>query len=430
MRQIGQTRVKSVLFTAAAAIAVMTAGCEGKPASTGGAVGGSAGTEAPGPANIGSTQESGSRNTPVVPKLTEQKAADYTQEILASGLNVPWELVIAPDGRQFFTERPGQLRMIRDGKLQEKPLLKLQDPFISSGEGGLLGLALDPGFAVNSYLYVYHTYSDGGETKNRVLRLKLQGDEARIDRVLIDGIPGAENHNGGRIKFGPDNMLYITTGEKYDPPLAQDKSSLGGKILRLKPDGSIPDDNPFQGSPVYSWGHRNAQGLAWDPRNGALLSSEHGQSAHDELNVIVPGGNYGWPLIEADETGSPEAAGPLIPPLLHSGRDTWAPSGMTFIRQGPWQGRLAVAGLRGMKLLLFTLEPEGAPASGAASSVPGYKLAKAEAAFDGSFGRLRSVTEGPDGSLYLLTSNRDGRGKPAGDDDKIVRLKPKRSGAE
>ncbi|MEC0245738.1 PQQ-dependent sugar dehydrogenase [Paenibacillus chitinolyticus] len=430
MRQNGQTRVKSALFTAAAAIAVMTSGCEGKPASTGGAGGGSAGTEAPGPTKAGHAPESGSVNAPVVPELTEQKAADYSREVAASGLNVPWELVVAPDGRLFFTERPGQLRMIRDGKLQKKPLLKLQDPFVSSGEGGLLGLALDPGFAANSYLYVYHTYAGEGETRNRVLRLKLQGDEALIDRVLLDGIPGAENHNGGRIEFGPDNMLYVTTGEKYDPPLAQDKNSLGGKILRIKPDGSIPDDNPFPGSPVYSWGHRNAQGLAWDPRNGALLSSEHGQSAHDELNVIVPGGNYGWPLIEGDETGSPKASGPLIPPLQHSGQDTWAPSGMTFIRQGPWQGRLAVAGLRGTKLLLFTLEPERATTSGALSSVPGYKLIKAEAAFDGSFGRLRSVAEGPDGSLYLLTNNRDGRGKPTGDDDKIIRLKPKRSGAE
>ncbi|MFE6797337.1 PQQ-dependent sugar dehydrogenase [Paenibacillus chitinolyticus] len=432
MRQNGQTRVKSALLTAAAAaaIAVMASGCEGKPASTGGTGAGPAGTEAPGPANAGEARGSGSGNASVVPELVEQNAADYTREIVASGLNVPWELVFAADGRIFFTERPGQLRMIRDGKLQEKPLLKLQDPFISSGEGGLLGLALDPGFAANSYLYVYHTYAGEGETKNRVLRLKLQGDQALVDRVLLDGIPGAENHNGGRIKFGPDGMLYVTTGEKYDPPLAQDKNSLGGKILRISPDGSIPEDNPFQGSPVYSWGHRNAQGLAWDPRSGNLLSSEHGQSAHDELNVIVPGGNYGWPLIEGDESGSPKAAGALIPPLLHSGKDTWAPSGMTFIRQGPWQGRLAVAGLRGTKLLLFTLEPDRTSVPGAGASVPVYKLTKAEAAFAGTFGRLRSVTEGPDGSLYLLTNNRDGRGQPAGDDDKIIRLKPKRSGAE
>ncbi|WP_068775391.1 sorbosone dehydrogenase family protein [Paenibacillus sp. FJAT-26967] len=380
-----------------------------------------------------SNQESTAEgNKPVVPKLQEISKTGYDTEIVASGLNVPWEIAFASGDRIYFTERPGKVRVIQGDKLQEKPLLTLEEPFVSSGEGGLLGLALDPAFDTNSYLYVYHTYTSGAETRNRVLRLVQEGDTARIDRTLIDGIPGAENHNGGRIKFGPDGMLYITAGDKYEPSLAQDQQSLGGKILRIRPDGTIPDDNPFPGSPVYSWGHRNAQGLAWEPGSGNLFSSEHGQSAHDELNVVIPGGNYGWPLIEGDETTAKDGVSSpaLIPPLLHSGRDTWAPSGMTFVTQGPWKGRLVAAGLRGTRLLVFSLEAEkkSGPAAqgspGDAGKPPVYRITAAELAYKDVFGRLRTVSEGKDGFLYLLTNNRDGRGKPAGDDDKIIRLKP------
>jgi glucose/arabinose dehydrogenase len=167
---------------------------------------------------------------------------------------------------------------------------------------------------------------------------------------MLDGIPGDTNHNGGRIKVGPDGYLYVTTGERYKPELAQDKDSLGGKILRISLDGSIPQDNPWPDSPVYSWGHRNPQGLAWQPDTGVLYSSEHGQSSHDEINIIKPGANYGWPLIEGDETAGKGGVS-LRLPLLHSGNQTWAPSGMTFITQGPWSGELLVAGLAGEQLL-------------------------------------------------------------------------------
>ncbi|WP_341346867.1 PQQ-dependent sugar dehydrogenase [Paenibacillus sp. FSL H3-0469] len=334
----------------------------------------------------------------------------YTAETLASGLEVPWEMAFAPDGRIFITERTGSLRVIENGKLRDAPLLKLSDPLVSKGEGGLLGLALDADFEQNGRAYVYHTYrTEEGETANRVLQLQIGSSAAEISGVLLDHIPGDTNHNGGRIKIGPDGNLYITTGDRYEPELAQDNNSLGGKILRITPRGSIPEDNPWPGSPVYSMGHRNAQGLAWQPESGALYSSEHGQSSHDELNLIEAGANYGWPLIEGDET---EASQPeLVTPLVHSGKETWAPSGMTFITQGPWAGELLVASLAGQQLLRVSLPPAG----GAPSMTSLFK---------DKYGRIRKVAEGPDGTLYLMTNNRDGRGDPQEQDDQLIALRP------
>jgi len=335
----------------------------------------------------------------------------YTLETVLSDIDVPWEMDIAPDGRIFYTERPGNVRVIVNGKLQATPVISLSDEVVSKGEGGLLGLALDPAFAKNGFLYIYHTYSANGDTSNRVLRLKTTGNAATIDKVLIDGLPGAANHNGGRIKFGPDGYLYITAGDRYEPPLAQDARSFGGKILRIAADGSIPPDNPWPGSPVYSMGHRNAQGLAWHPDTGRLYASEHGQSAYDEINLIQPGANYGWPLIEGDErsTDRPELLGPIV----HSGGDTtWAPSGMAFVQTGPWRGQLLVANLRGQQLLRVTLN--------------GTDPAKVDGIdrYLQQLGRIRNVYAALDGSLYLMTNNRDGRGTPNAGDDKLIRLRP------
>lgn len=334
----------------------------------------------------------------------------YKAEIVIKGLNVPWEMAFAPDGRIFITERPGSLRVIENGSLRKTPMLELSAPFVSKGEGGLLGLALDPSFKDNGFAYAYHSYlHDDGGIRNRVLQLKIGDSTAEINKVLLDDIPGDTNHNGGRLKIGPDGYLYITTGERYEPELAQNKDSLGGKILRLALDGSIPGDNPWPESPVYSWGHRNSQGLAWHPESGVLYSSEHGQSNVDEINIIEPGANYGWPLIEGDETGGQQAG--LTIPLLHSGKDTWAPSGMTFISQGPWSGELLVAGLAGEQLLWVS--------PGAGNDQPSPK-----ALFEGEWGRIRNVTEATDGSLYILTNNRDGRGDPGPEDDKLIALRP------
>ena len=216
----------------------------------------------------------------------------YETEVIAEKLNVPWAIDISNDGKIYFTERPGSIRVIENGKLNPQPLITFGAPFISQGEGGLMGIALDPNFSQNHYLYVMHSYQEGNKIYNRVVRLIEKNNKASIDRIIIDNIPGSQFHNGGRIKIGPDKKLYITTGDAQNQQLAQDLSSLAGKILRIELDGSIPSDNPFPNSPVYSLGHRNPQGLAWNSKN-ILYSSEHGQTAHDEINIIQPGANYG-----------------------------------------------------------------------------------------------------------------------------------------
>ncbi|MEE8472409.1 MAG: PQQ-dependent sugar dehydrogenase [Dehalococcoidia bacterium] len=328
---------------------------------------------------------------------------------MARGLEVPWSLAFAPDGRLFFTERPGRVRVIEDGVLDPEPWARIGAA--PRGEGGLLGLALDPDFSRTGYVYVYYTRRDGtGRLVNRVSRLREVGGRGGDEEVILDGIPGARNHNGGRLRFGPDGRLYITTGDAGDGDLAQDLSSLAGKVLRLDPDGSIPGDNPFPGSPVYSYGHRNPQGLDWHPDTGTLVATEHGPSAHDEVNVIVPGGNYGWPLVsgEGRDPGS-------IGPLRQTGRETWAPSGASFYTGDlfpRWRGDFFLAALRGRHLRRLRLD---GPAGG---------VIEEEVLFRGELGRLRDVVVGPDGALYLATNNRDGRGSPAADDDRILRVVP------
>ena len=349
-----------------------------------------------------SDNETGSETEPV---NVSEEVIPYNIEIVADGLNVPWEMVFLDEKTMYFTERPGSLRVIHNGELKKEPLLELGSPFISNGEGGLLGLEIDPNFEENRYMYIYHSYEKDGMVQNRVLRLIVQEEKAEIDRVILDDIVGDTNHNGGRIKIGPDGMLYITAGDKYEPELAQDKDSMGGKIFRIHLDGSIPVDNPFPGSPVYSYGHRNPQGLAWHPETGQLYSSEHGQSAHDELNRIEAGQNYGWPIIEGDQT---EVG--MVSPILHSGSETWAPSGMTFVSTGPWKNQLLVANLRGRQLLKVELEPNG------------NEVKNVQSLFKEEYGRIRHIVEGPDGSLYILTNNKDGRGLPGDGDDRIIRL--------
>ena len=357
----------------------------------------------------GQTANGGNDNTSAGEGGAQENAViPYQASVLATGLNAPWELVSVPDGRMFVTERPGTIRVITNGELQTEPLIAFEAPFNEEGEGGLLGLAADPDFENNGYLYAYHSYLEGGGIANRVLRLKVNGDQAVIDKELLGNIPGGTNHNGGRIKIGPDHMLYITTGERYEPELAQDQNSLGGKILRIGLDGSIPEDNPWPNSPVYSMGHRNAQGLAWNPDNGYLYATEHGQRNYDEINRIEAGENYGWPEVEGDEDDN----GTYRAPLAHSGDDTWAPSGAAFIEEGPWAGSLLAANLRGEQLLHITLSEDGT------------QVEKVEPIFEDEWGRIRNVTAGEDGKLYILTNNRDGRGTPRDGDDHIIVLTP------
>jgi len=344
--------------------------------------------------------------------FTNVSAQTFQVETVAEDLEVPWAIAFSPDGRIFVTERVGKLRVIEDGVLNPEPV-KIFD--VGFGEGGLLGIALDPNFEENHYLYLYYTYNNFLSTFNKVARFTESDNKLSEEKILLDKIPGASYHDGGRIKFGPDGKLYITTGEAGIVANAQDLNSLGGKILRINSNGSIPNDNPFPNSPVYSLGHRNPQGLDWDPITGKLVISEHGPSgergfAHDEVNVIESGKNYGWPEVIGDETDPKYQS-----PLLHTGTETWAPSGAVFYNSKnipEWENKYFIATLRGSHLRMLDLELEE------------NKVLSSKALFAGEFGRLRDASIGPDGNLYLLTSNRDGRGSPAPNDDRILRVIP------
>lgn len=334
---------------------------------------------------------------------------DLRVETIAENLDIPWAIAFAPDERIFVTERTGALRVIEDGSLQNSPVLKLD---VGGAEGGLLGLALDPNFEQNHHLYLYYTYSEFLSTYNRVSRFTESDNALSGELVLVDKIPGAAIHDGGRIKFGPDGKLYITTGDAANASLAQDLNSLAGKILRINPDGTIPDDNPFANSPVYSYGHRNPQGLDWDPLTKILVATEHGPSgemgfARDEINIIYPGKNYGWPEITGDEQ-DPR----YVSPIFQTGNVAWAPSGAAFYDGNKipnLNGKFLVANLRGTHLHVFEIDTTDG------------KILSEQSLFSGTFGRLRDVHVN-DGYIYLLTSNQDGRGSPTHNDDRILKL--------
>jgi glucose/arabinose dehydrogenase len=317
-------------------------------------------------------------------------------EIVAEDLNIPWEIAFLPSGDMLVTQRSGELLKIG---AETKLVAEIQGVNHTS-EGGLLGLALHPKFEENNYIYLYFTSSEDGRITNRVERYKLIGEEISDRKIILRGIAGAANHDGGRIAFGPDGFLYITTGDAQEEGSAQDKTSLSGKILRISDEGEIPSDNPF-GNEVWSMGHRNPQGLAWDTE-GILWSTEHGPSGlgsgYDELNRIEKGGNYGWPIIKGDEVGEG-----LAQPSIHSGSDdTWAPADLAYLK-----GHLYFSGLRGSSLY---------------SVNTGEVKFNLQRHFEDVYGRIRAVVAGPDGNLYFSTSNRDGRGIPKQNDDKIYKI--------
>jgi quinoprotein glucose dehydrogenase len=342
-------------------------------------------------------------------------------ETWIENLDIPWSLIFLPDGRSLVSERSGRIRLIKDGKLMRELYAAVE--VHHSGEGGLMGLAVHYAFPQKPFIYAMHTYKKAGALYNRVIRLKDNGDNGILDRIIIDKIPAGRNHNGGRIAFGPDGMLYITTGETFNADLAQDLNSLGGKILKITPDGDIPQDNPFKGSPIYSYGHRNPQGLAWNQDTGDLFESEHGPSGeylllgNDEINVISKGGNYGWP----DTVGAPGKK-PYIDPFI-VWKKTTPPSGITFYKSDKlikFKGDLFVATLGSEALIRVRLIHEDNK----------YKALRIERWFiddnkNSRFGRIRDVVEGPDGFLYFLTNNKDGRGRPREGDDRIYRIVPK-----
>jgi glucose/arabinose dehydrogenase len=344
-------------------------------------------------------------------------------ESWVEGLVAPWSLVFLGGGRALVSERPGRIRLIQDGDLVPRPWLQVEAAAV--GEGGLMGLALHPDFPDQPFLYAMHTYREGMSLYNRVVRIRDRGEQGELDRVIIDRIPGGRYHDGGRIGFGPDGMLYVTAGETFERSLAQDLDSLGGKILRATPEGSVPEDNPFEGSLIYSYGHRNPQGIDWHPTTGRLYASEHGPSGeeghqgHDEINIVLKGENYGWPEV-IGAPGNPD----FVDPIVVWKRAT-PPAGIQFCSGELFEmleGDLMVATLRSEALIRINLEPEtGGPAQ---ARVAGIERWFASGPHSGTYGRLRDVVQGPDGALYVLTSNRDGRGSPRPGDDRILRITP------
>ena len=326
---------------------------------------------------------------------------EYDEEVVAKDLIVPWSIEVLEEDVYLVSERPGRLTLVNHGV--ETVVKEFSVAVV--GEAGLLGLAKHPDFdGGRRYVYQYLSYHRGGTIVNKVVRFRLSKDFRNVDYIedVLDDIPGASIHDGGRIRFGPDGLLYICTGDANIPNLSQDIQSLAGKILRVYDDGSPVEDNPFDNH-VYSYGHRNPQGLDWNPYNNVLISNEHGPVGHDEINEIVAGGNYGWPIVAGysdDER--------FIPPIFETGQDTIAPSGASFI-----DGRIlgfndpiyVIACLRGRQLFLFN-----------PSDASIYSL------FRGIYGRLRDVKYLGDSKIIFSTSNRDGRGVPMEGDDRLVEI--------
>lgn len=344
-----------------------------------------------------------------VPQPEEAGVENYV-----TGLEIPWAMQFASDGRLFVTERPGRVRVVIDGGLQPAPWATIATDTV--GESGLMGLALHPDFPQQPYVYLCFSQFVDGQLQNRVVRYTDSGGVGQSDRILVAGIPGSSSHDGCRLKFGPDRLLYASTGDGSQRALAQRLDSLGGKILRMHDDGSPAEDNPFPEAPlIWSYGHRNVQGLAFHPDTGELFETEHGPSgeigigAYDEVNLIQPGLNYGWPLA---------IGAPLLPqyrdPLLTYPGDAGPvpPSGASFFVGTSipgWDRDLFFASLGARHLQRVGFDQC-------------RRIVSIERLFNGVYGRLREVVQGPDGALYVSTSNRDGRGNPAATDDRILRI--------
>ncbi|WP_372461014.1 PQQ-dependent sugar dehydrogenase [Rhodococcus yananensis] len=335
--------------------------------------------------------------TATVPALADDApgaavaGAPHVADVIATGLDTPWGLAFLPDGSALVTERnSGRVLLVSPGAPVRE--VGVVDDVVAVRESGLLGVAVSPDFDTDGAVYLYATTTAG----NRVFRATFDGTTLTDPQVIVDGIPAGPTHNGGRLSFGPDGMLYITTGEAGEQDLAQDPASLGGKILRVTPDGAPAPGNPDPSSPVYSLGHRNVQGLAFDDE-GRLWASEFGQSDADELNLIVAGGNYGWPLVEGVGGGDE-----FVDPVL-----TWpvaqaSPSGLAYR-----DGTLWLGALRGERLWRIDI---------------GSEQPTATEFFTDEYGRLRTVVVAPDRSLWVTTSNHDSSGTPGPEDDRILRV--------
>ncbi|MCJ1749879.1 PQQ-dependent sugar dehydrogenase [Mammaliicoccus sciuri] len=311
-------------------------------------------------------------------------------ETVAQGLDTPWSIARSNDVF-YLSERPGKIIKI-DGNKKTEQQVDLEKEVSTAAEAGLLGFVLAPDFKDSQEAYAYYTYEDNGQF-NRIVKLKLENDTWKEEEVLIDKIPSGQYHHGGRLKIGPDDKLYATTGDASDEQNAQDKDTLGGKILRINLDGSKPKDNPMSNSYVYSYGHRNPQGLVWTP-DGQMYASEHGNQANDEINEIKKGHNYGWPVIEGNEENNN-----METPIFTSGSDdTWAPSGIAFK-----DGIIYSAALRGEGIMRFDVEKD--------------EMKKVAT----KYGRIRDVYI-VNNDLYFVSNNTDGRGNPSKNDDKMYKV--------
>jgi len=336
-------------------------------------------------------------NPPPIPEPVTEYGNEYVQ-VLATNLEKPWAIDFAGD-KIFVTEKVGQVRVIESGVLLDDPLATLRTANVF--DGGLLGIAVHPAFDKNHFIYVYYTYEKDGTLWNKILRITEADNKLDAAKTIFDKIPGSVYNNGGIMKFGPDGKLYVGTGYVSDSHGPQDIQSLEGKILRLNDDGTIPNDNPFSDSPVFSFGHMNTKGLGWD-NEGNLFVAEMGPSKNDEINLVQPGGNYGWP--EQECSGSKQFVDPIncYDPAIE-------PGGIVFYYGDKikLENSLVLASLRASHL--FNLEIDEGEVKSQISILSGM-------------GRIRDVAVGPDGYLYLITSNTDGKGFPDASDDKLLRI--------
>ena len=348
---------------------------------------------------------------------TEKDGVKFRVETVASGLQVPWAFAWLPNGDMLFTERPGRVRIIQKGALAKDPVFTVPD-VEPTGESGLMDITLHPSFAQNNYVYLAYSYNKDGK-QVKVVRYIYKDGKFAEDKTIVDHVPGAQFHSGMRCRFGPDGKLYVTTGDSTDWNLAQQLGSLAGKVLRLNDDGTVPPDNPFVGKQgarpeIWTYGNRNPQGIAWQPGTSLTFETEHGPSGFegkgfggDEVNILEAGKNYGWPEIHHTQTRDG-----MVAPLLEYTPACAPGSGMFYNGdQFPaLKGNFLFGCLGGTRIIRVVLD--------------GRKVVSQENLLSGVYGRIREMEQGPDGYIYFSTSNRDGRGNAAADDDRIMRLVP------